>query len=130
RPVGPANHFLTGNSSTRPPATMNQEASMEITHQDRLNRVRDIIIDTVRTADLERSDPTGLLVSRVHEEMNKMAVENDRLTNQRDMMVELVKKERTRVAELEDERCECDQEAHMTVPEHLAAAHCEHGVEL
>jgi len=76
---------------------------MEITHQDRLNRARDRIVDTVRTAALDGSDPTDLLVVRVHEEMNKMAVGVDRLENQLDMMVELVEKERARVAELEAE---------------------------
>lgn len=76
---------------------------MEITHQDRLNRVRDRIVQTVHTAALDGSDPTDLLVVRVHEEMTKMAVKTDRLESQLDMMVELIEKERARVAELEAE---------------------------
>jgi hypothetical protein len=76
---------------------------MEITHQDRLNRVRDRIVQTVHTAALDGRDPTDLLVIQVHEEMNKMAVVNDRLENQLDMMAELIEKERARVAGLEKE---------------------------
>ncbi len=76
---------------------------MTITHQDRLNRVRERIDQTVHAAALDGSDPTGLLVVRVHEEMYKMAVEVGRLDNQLDMMAGLLKKERARVAELEAE---------------------------
>lgn len=82
-----------------------------VTHQDRLNRVRDRIVQTVNAAALDSSDPTGLLVVRVHEEMNKMAVESDRLTNQIDMMVGLIEKERARVAELEAENVRLKGEA-------------------